>query len=64
MVTGYIGAYNDEHYQYALAGLTPSEYYTYITTGIYPMDNYYGIKATELMPIGTLVTARLNAAAE
>jgi hypothetical protein len=27
------------------------------------MDNYYGIKATELMPIGTLVTARLNAAA-
>ena len=28
------------------------------------MDNYYGIKATELMPIGTLVTARLNAAAE
>lgn len=64
MVTGYIGAYNNEHYQYALAGLAPSEYYAYITTGIYPMDNYYGIKATELMPIGALVMARLNAAAE
>lgn len=63
MVSGYIDAYNNEHYQYALAGLTPSEYYAYITTGIYPMDNYYGIKATELMPIGALVTARLNAAA-
>jgi transposase InsO family protein len=63
MISGYIDAYNNEHYQYALAGLTPSEYYAYITTGIYPMDNYYGIKATELMPIGALVTARLNAAA-
>lgn len=64
MIDGYIDSYNNEHYQYALAGLTPSEYYAYITTGIYPMDNYYGIKATELMPIGALVTARLNAAVE
>lgn len=64
MITGYINAYNNEHYQYALAGLTPSEYHTYTTTGVYPIDNYYGIKATELMPIGALVTARFNAAAE
>ena len=48
MISGYIDAYNHQHYQYALAGLTPSEYYTYVTTGIYPVDNYYGIKATEL----------------
>lgn len=64
MVDGYIDSNNNEHYQYSLAGLTPSEYYAYITTGIYPVDNYYGISATELMPIGALVTARLNAAAE
>ena len=36
----------------------------YVTTGIYPVDNYYGIKATELMPIKALVEARLNAAAD
>ena len=35
MISGYIDAYNHRHYQYALAGLTPSEYYTYVTTGIY-----------------------------
>lgn len=64
MVDGYMTAYNTQHYQYALAGLTPSEYYTYVTTGIYPVDNYYGIKATELMPIKAWVEARLNAAAD
>jgi len=56
--------YNHRHYQYALAGLTPSEYYTYVTTGIYPVDNYYGIKATELMPIQALIAARRRAAEE
>ena len=64
MIDVYMTAYNTQHYQYALAGLTPSEYYTYVTTGIYPVDNYYGIKATELMPINALVTARLKAAEE
>ena len=64
MIDGYMAAYNNRHYQYALAGLTPSEYYAYVTTGIYPVDNYYGIKATELMPIKALVEARLNAAAD
>lgn len=64
MIDGYMAAYNNQHYQYALAGLTPSEYYAYVTTGIYPVDNYYGIKATELMPIKALVEARLNAAAD
>ncbi len=64
MVAGYMDAYNNQHYQYALAGLTPAEYYIYVTTGIYPVDNYYGVKATELMPIQALVKARLDAAAE
>lgn len=64
MINGYIEAYNHQHYQYNLAGLTPSEYYVYVTTGIYPVDNYYGIKATELMPVNALVEARLRAAAD
>ncbi len=64
MVNGYMEAYNNQHYQYALAGLTPSEYYAYVTTGIYPVDNYYGIMATDLMPIKALVEARLNTAAD
>lgn len=34
------------------------------TTGIYPVDNYYGIKATELMPIQALIAARRRAAEE
>ena len=30
MVDGYMTAYNMQHYQYALAGLIPSEYYAYV----------------------------------
>ena len=48
LVSGYIDAYNNEHYQYALAGLTPHEYYLYITTGIYPCDSYFGVDASRL----------------
>ena len=62
LVEGYIDEYNDSIYQYTLAGLTPAEYYTYVTTGIYPCDNYFGVKATELMSVGELVAARLDEA--
>ena len=62
LIEGYIDEYNYGIYQHSLAGLTPSEYYTYVTTGIYPCDNYFGVKATELMPIGELVAARLDEA--
>lgn len=64
MIDAYMKDYNTSHYQYSLAGLTPSEFYTYTTTGIYPVDSYYGIKTTDLMPIGDLVAARLNTASE
>lgn len=64
MVDGYIDSNNNEHYQYSVAGLIPSEYYRYITTGNYPVDNCYGVKATGLMPIGALVKARLSLADE
>ena len=62
LINGYVDSYNTEIYQYSLAGLTPEEYYIYVTQGIYPCDSYYGVKSTDLMPIGDLVAARLDAA--
>ena len=62
LVENYARDYNDRIYQHKLAGLTPSEYYAYVTNGIYPCDTYFGIEATELLPIGELVAARLEAA--
>ena len=59
MALGYVDRYNNEMYQDKLAGLTPAEYHAYVTTGIYPCDSYFGVEATELMPIGALVEARL-----
>ena len=64
LTMGYIDDYNTKIYQYSLAGLTPAEYYIYVTQGIYPCDSYFGVKATELMPINNLVDARLKAARE
>lgn len=64
MITEYIRRYNSEFYQYNLAGLTPDEFYTYVTTGIYPLDEYYGIKSTELMPVSELVAQRRRLADE
>lgn len=62
LIEGYVDDYNTKIYQHALAGLTPEEYYVYVTQGIYPCDNYYGVEATELMPIGDLVAARMEEA--
>ena len=64
MINEYICRYNSEFYQYALAGLTPDEFYTYVTTGIYPLDEYFGIKSTELMPVSDLVAERRRIADE
>lgn len=64
MMNNYVNEYNHTHYQYSLAGLTPSEYYAYVTTGVYPLDNYYGVKETELLGISELVNARLEKALE
>jgi transposase InsO family protein len=64
MITGYLRRYNSEFYQYNLAGLTPDEFYTYVTTGIYPLDEYYGIKSTELMSVSELVAERRRIADE
>ena len=64
LVNGYIDSYNSEFYQYNLAGLTPEEYYSYVSTGIYPLDNYYGVKSTELRSVTDLVNDRRKKAEE
>ena len=58
LVDGYLTAYNAEHYQYELAGLTPEEFYLYATTRIYPLDNYFGVPASEMMAVGDLRKVR------
>lgn len=51
LIDGYINMHNNERYQDTLAALSPSEFYTYKVTGQYPLDSYYGVKASELMPL-------------
>lgn len=58
LVDGYLKAYNSEHYQYELAGLTPEEFYQYASTGIYPLDSYFGIPASEMMAVGDIKKVR------
>ena len=64
LVMNYINEYNNEHYRYELAGLTPAEYYIYVTTGIYPCDDYYGVKPDEMMTVSELVKQRMEIAAK
>ena len=58
LVSGYINAYNTEHYQYDLAALTPAEFYQYATTGIYPLGSYFGVPASVMMTNGDLKKVR------
>ena len=60
LIDGYMNTFNTQRYQYTLAGLTPSEYYQYCATGIYPLDNYFGVKADDLMTIEKLVESKLE----
>lgn len=64
LVDGYLRAYNREHYQYDLAGLTPEEFYSYATTGVYPLDSYFGVPASEMMAVGDLSKVRRKYADE
>ena len=64
LVDGYLKAYNGEHYQYELAGLTPEEFYSYATTGVYPLDSYFGVPASEMMAVGDLSKVRRKYADE
>ena len=58
LVDGYLKAYNEEHYQYNLAGLTPGEFYQYASTGIYPLESYFGVPAAVMMSTGELSRVR------
>ena len=62
LVEGYMDAYNNENYQYTLAGLTPAEFYFYSVTGVYPCDEYYGVGREELLSVKELIAARRRAA--
>lgn len=64
LVDGYLQAYNSEHYQYDLAGLTPEEFYQYATTGIYPLESYFGVPASVMMTGGDLKKVRRRYADE
>ena len=64
LVDGYLKAYNREHYQYDLAGLTPEEFYQYATTGVYPLDSYFGVPASAMMTGGELKRVRRRYADE
>ena len=64
IIDGYMHQYNEERYQYSLAGLTPNEYYEYMISGIYPLDSYYGVKADELLNPKSIVEARRKKADE
>lgn len=60
LIDGYINMHNNERYQDTLAALSPSEFYTYKVTGQYPLDSYYGVKASELMPLEKIIEAKLE----
>lgn len=62
LIYGYLNAYNNEYYQYYLAGLTPVEFYEYTQTGIYPLDEYFGVNTSELGTQKKLIDARIAAA--
>ena len=64
LLEGYFNSYNNEIYQLDLAGLTPHEFYLYSVTGIYPCDNYFGVKATALRSVESLVRTKLEKAEE
>lgn len=64
LVDGYLNAYNQEHYQYELAGLAPDEFFQYATTGIYPLESYFGVPASEMMAVGDIKKVRRKYADE
>ena len=41
LVDGYLNAYNQKHYQYELAGLTPDEFYQYANNRYLPTKKLF-----------------------
>lgn len=64
LVFNYLISYNNEHYQYNLGGLTPTEFYQYCVTGIYSLSEYYGIPKEKLNSIESIIQIRKRKAQE
>lgn len=64
LVFNYLISYNNEHYQYNLGGLTPTEFYQYCVTGIYSLSEYYGIPKEKLNSIESVIQIRKRKAQE
>ena len=60
LIENYIDDYNNKHYKYSLAGLTPAEFYTYSTSGIYPCESYYGVGKDHMNIPADLTKERLE----
>lgn len=58
MVDSYIDSYNNERYQYSLAGLAPADFYRYIVSGTYPQKEYFGVSADRLLSIDEILRIR------
>ena len=61
MVEGCIEFCNKEDAREVLGYLTPHEFFALHMTGIYPLDEYYGVKASELRSLDELMAARREA---
>ena len=60
LIDGYMDNYNNERYQYELAGLSPREFYGYSMTGIYPLDSYFGVECGKLISVDEIVKKQLD----
>ena len=58
MVDSYIDSYNNERYQYSLAGLAPADFYRYVASGTYPQKEYFGVSADRLLSIDEILRIR------
>ncbi len=54
--------YNSRHYQYSLAGPTPNGFNLYTQVGVYSLDEYYGVKSSELDEQKKLIDVRIASA--
>ena len=64
LTMGFLHKYKYELFQYELGGLTPAEFYQYVTTGVYKCDNYFGVRAEDLLSVNRLIETRKKIAEE
>ena len=62
MIDDYMDRYNNKNYQYSLAALSPAEFYEYTQTSVYTLNEYFGMKASELDERRKLIDTRIESA--